>query len=106
MGVLVQSYDIAACHRLKKKRHGKNSNVIVRFIYRKKALLCLKNKSKLKDSPYKETFGNPIYIAENLCPAFKSILGKCNVLRKQGQIADCWSYNGFIHIKKTLILVV
>ena len=45
--------------------------------------MCLKNQSKLKVSLYKEAFKNSIFINENLCPAYKEILNKCNALRNQ-----------------------
>ena len=93
---------IAACHRLKKSKYSKCSNIIVRFIDRKKAFACLKNRSKLKESPYKEAFKNSIFINENLCPAYKEILNKCKALRKQGSIVDCWSFNGIIDVKKDI----
>ena len=51
MGVEVESYDIAAIHRLGKQRRNMNRNVIVRFINRKHSIGALNNKKKLLDIP-------------------------------------------------------
>ena len=62
----------------KNSKYSKCSIVIVRFIDRRKALACLKNQSKLKDSLYK-AFKNSIFINENLCPVYKEILNECKL---------------------------
>ena len=41
--VNINHYDIAACHRLKTRTNG-SFNVIIRFINRKHAKLCLSNR--------------------------------------------------------------
>ena len=46
----VTSYDIAACHRLKKKKNATSANVIVRFINRKKAIDCMKKQKIVKNT--------------------------------------------------------
>ena len=47
IGVVVESYDIVAIHRLGKTTTNKNRSVIVRFLNRKHAYSCLKNSKKL-----------------------------------------------------------
>ena len=69
--------------------------MIVRFVNRKKAISCLKNRRKLKNSNnYKE-----LYISENLCPAYKSIYDKCYKMKKDGIIKKMWTFNGIVNIK-------
>ena len=66
----LESWEIAACHRLKKRKNDQFGNIIIRFINRKRAIQCLKYKKYLKDyiCEYPK-----IYILENLCPRFCSI---------------------------------
>ena len=47
IGVVVESYDIVAIHRLGKTTTNKNRSVIVRFLKRRHAYSCLKNSKKL-----------------------------------------------------------
>ena len=52
IGVNITSFDITACHRLKKERNSSKRNVIVRFVSRKHSLLSLKNRRQLKNSEF------------------------------------------------------
>ena len=88
--------DISACHRLPK---GK---VIIKFINRKDAVECLKVRKKMKTTD-KKIFGfdasNAIYINESLCPTYKALFYKCNLLYKDKKIKNCWTYNGTIKVR-------
>ena len=65
-------YDISACHRLKKENPTQNcSNVIIRFVCRKRVIESFHGRHYLKDNI--PEFPN-IFIHENLCPRLKSIL--------------------------------
>ena len=99
MGVKeLNSYNIAACHRLKKRSGNKTPNVIVRFINRKFAIECFKKKKNLvkikADYNYKTLF-----IIENLCSKNQSLYEHCLKLRYGGDIKHLWSYNGVVNIK-------
>ena len=78
IGVDVTSFDIAACHRLKKRKGSRYSNVIVRFVSRKKAILCLQNKKHLQ-SPY----------------------NYCHKMKMEKNIVIILTFNGVINFKKT-----
>ena len=99
MGVKkLSSYNIAACHRLKKRSGNKTPNVIVRFVNRKFAIDCFKNKKNLfkikSDYNYKTLF-----IIENLCPKNQSIYEHCLKLRYGGDVKHLWTYNGVVNVK-------
>lgn len=91
MGLHINSYDIAGCHRISK------ASVIVRFLNRKHAIESLQNKKHLNGC--KRKFGYSIYIHENLCPSYKSIYEKCKNLMDDGDIKQLWTYNGVINCK-------
>ena len=48
IGINLQSYDLVAVHRIGKFIEGKYRNVIVRFVNRKNAFVCLRNSKKLE----------------------------------------------------------
>ena len=90
-------YEIAACHRLKKRNNEKYASVIVRFINRKRAVQCFQNRKYLKES-----FGREfpdLYIFENLCPRYRSIFDSCMDLKNSGEIKKLWTFNGIINFK-------
>ena len=96
--VHVQSNDIVACHRLtktmKEKKNKEPSKVIVRFKNRKHAISSHINKKKLREKNL-----SPIYINEQLCPAYQKILEECLTYKYEKKISSCWSFNGTINIK-------
>ena len=93
--VNVSSYYIVAVHRLGKRQHGFNRNVIVRFINRNHSISALKNKKQLSViNEFKK-----YRIQENLSPGNKAIYNKCFKLKKEGEINNLWTYNGVVHIK-------
>ena len=97
IGVKLQSYDLVAVHRIGKFFHGKNRNVIVRFVNRKNAFSCLKNNKYLAKS---NTYKN-IYITENLCPTNKKIFNYLYKLKKEGNINNVWTFNGAVFFRKS-----
>ena len=93
----IQHYHIVACHRLGKKDKYGNRNVIIRFINRKDAILCLKNKKNLQNC--KNIGFNNLHIVENLCPSYKSIFESLTEFKYEGKIKKVWSFNGVINYK-------
>ena len=94
--VHVNSKGIVACHRLAKSKKEKlkkgPSKVIVRFVNRKNAISCLKNKKKLREENNKS---KEIFINEQVCPAYQKIFDECLSYKHE------WSFNGIINIKFT-----
>ena len=67
MSIACNSYDIAACHRLSKKKDNQVSkNTIVRFICRKKVAEILSKKKMLNDDDVIKDLGCEYFICENL----------------------------------------
>ena len=72
------SFEIAACHRLRvNPNNNKPTNVIVRFINRKRAYECLDKFVYIKEE-YPQFYRN-LHIFENLCPISRKIF---NISRK------------------------
>ena len=98
IGVTTSPNEIQACHRLAKK-----DRVIVKFVNRKTAISCLRNRSKLKTLKGK-SLGLPdksprVYINESLCPQYRKLFWKCKELYKEEKIQSCWTFNGTIKVK-------
>ena len=96
LGCNISSYEIVACHRLKKKNTNQSFNTIVRFTNRKIAYYALRNRKQLKWTY--PSYPN-LFVVENLCPRYKSIFDKCLELKREGKIKYVWSYNGVVHYK-------
>lgn len=95
----LESYEIAACHRLKRKHvNDYTQRVIIRFINRKRAFQSIFNRKHLRDTIWEHP---NIYIHDSLCAKYKDIYDECLVLKTEGQITKFWTYNGIIHIKNT-----
>ena len=94
----LNSYQIAACHRLKRRvGNEQSSRVIIRFVNRKNSYKCLINKKYLRDI---REFPN-IYFHESLCFKYKDLYDDCMELKTSGKISKLWTYNGIINIKKS-----
>ena len=96
----VQSYDIAACHRLKRRAPNERMRrVIVRFTNRKWANLSLARRRILNN------FDDLRYVRiyNNLCPHYREIHEDCQLLKDTGKINNYWTYNGIVHIKDSNI---
>lgn len=88
IGVDINSSDIQACHRLKKR-----DTVIIKFSNRKDVHKILLNKKKLK------TKGKRVFINESLCPKYRKFLGKANRLVKNNLAKNTFTRNGIVKIK-------
>lgn len=89
--------DIQACHRLSNK-----DKIIIKFTNRKTVHKIFQNKKKLKGIS-KENFDYPvnekIFINESLCPHYRVILGRCNLLYKNKLISGFKTSNGLVMIQ-------
>ena len=99
MNIEVSSYDIVGCHRLPKRKGQTDANVIVRFLNRKNAILCLRRRSQISGIQDDEL--KKLYIVENLCPSYRSVYDTCADMKKYGDVKKFWSYNGIINVKFT-----
>ena len=99
LDIEITSYDIAACHRLKKKDTDESANTIVRFICRKKVSSILSQKKKLSEEQIINKLGKEYFITDNLSPMNRKCLNTLNYLKKKNIIKSCWSYNGIINYK-------
>ena len=94
----ISSYKIVAVHRLKRKTNSKFLSAIVRFLNQKDAFSALRNKRNL--SSCRELIGiDKLYMSENLCPVYSSLLDRCNDLKSDGVISSTWFHNGIVNIK-------
>ena len=98
IGINLQSYDLVAVHRIGKFIEGKNRNVIVRFMNRKNAFVCLRNSKKLAVSSTHEY--RKLFIIENLCPSNRRIFSYLYKLKKSNQIKIVWTFNGVVFFQK------
>ena len=95
----LSSFEIAACHRLKRLVNNEvHQRVIIRFTNRKRAHECLIARRYLNDTIWEFP---DIFIHESLCFKFKDIQDICNEMKNQGLIRKIWTYNGIINIKKS-----
>ena len=86
-----------AINRLKNRRL-----VIAKLVNRREALDIIKNKKKLRtlNENNKRKLNSPKnYVNESLCPKYRKLLGKCNVLYKNKKISRFHTMNGKIKIK-------
>ena len=96
IGCKVSPADIQACHRLQKK-----DRTIIKFVNRKSALQCLRNKAKLKTFDAKAV-GIPdckLFINESLCQYYRHLFWVCRGLFKENKIKGCRTFNGTIRVK-------
>ncbi len=92
--------DIAACHRLQKKRGSRYpANVIVKFVNRKVAEICLSHLDKVdKVKNVREKLGYNVRIYESLCKANSDAVRVCTWLKSNDTIHDFFIRNGFSYI--------
>ena len=93
----IDSYCIVGCHRIGGKDKFGSRNVIIRFLHRKDAQTALHRKKELVAC--KEIGYNHLYMSENLCPAFRSVLKDMNDLKRTGKVGAVWVTNGTIKYK-------
>ena len=95
----ISSYEIAACHRLGKKRTDKfPAKTIVKFTNRKAVDLCLKNRHRLLE--VKQELKINLRFYESICSANDQSLKECNKLKRNGIIKDFYMRNGFVKVIK------
>ena len=97
--VNICSYDIAACHRLRKNSSHKYSPTIVRFVNRKDAIdaMLMRFNTTLRAMPFPE---ETLIITENLVSPRKRIFRKLRDIKRCGIISSLWTKNGTIYIRK------
>ena len=93
----IEPYSIVGCHRIGGRDRYGNRNVIVRFLHRKDSHAALSHKKDLINC--KEIGYDHLFMAENLCPAFRSILNELKDLKKKGIIEAVWVSNGTVKYK-------
>ena len=97
IGLNITSYEIAACHRLRKAKNSRYpAPTIVRFTNRKAVDFCLINRSRL--NRYKQELKLNLRFYENLCEANESVIHYCSKLKQSGIIYDFYLRNGFVKI--------
>ena len=97
MGIKISSYEIAAIHRIGKRRIGQPRNVIIRFTNRKYAYQILAKPYNLSQAAKKYNY-EKVYVISNLCPEFKKIFNRCYRLKKQGVLKNVFTRNGVVYI--------
>ena len=90
----VGSYEVVACHRLRKKEGDSTAPTIIRFVNRKVTEFCLKNRWRLKNlrTSWKLSF------REDLCDDNLDILHKCEKLQNEGFLHKVFTHNGFVKV--------
>ena len=101
MGVQnICSYDIVACHRIKKKLPNEQfPRVIIRFMNRKRAWECFALRKNLQQQT--QYYYPDTYIHNSLCHRYTKIHQKCYQMKAEGEIEHFWIYNSEIYIKRT-----
>ena len=95
IGVMVESYDLVAVHRIGKKRDAAPRKVLIRFINRKDAYETLYKNKALKST--KESSFKKYFFTENLCPENQKIFNKLFKLKKDGIIHNVWTYKSEVY---------
>ena len=95
----LSSYEITACHRLKKnKKDNFPAKTIVRFTNRKIVDFCLTHRDRLLE--VKSYLKMNLRFFENLCTANEVILKECFHLKKDDMLYDYFIRNGYVKIIK------
>ena len=97
IGLGITSYEITACHRLKKSNSKYPPQTIVRFINRRAVDFCLYHRDRLTE--WKPTLKMNLRFYENLCDANETVIRNCYKLKQSGILHDFYIRNGFIKIK-------
>ena len=97
IGLLISTYEIVACHRLRKPRNSQYpAQTIIRFTNRKAVDLCLANRDRLLRNRHKLNMNLRFY--ENLCEANEMVVRSCKKLKQSGRIHEYYRRNGFVKI--------
>ena len=97
IGLKITSYEITACHRLKKLNPKYPSRTIVRFTNRRSVDFCLLHRERLAEC--KPVLRMNLRFYENLCEANETVVRYCNKLKTAGFIHEFYLRNGFVKIK-------
>ena len=86
--------------------HGlRNKYTVIELSNRQNALSFLRNKKKIRDLNQMEKkklfLSNKVYINELLCPAYRSLMGKCNALFKAKLVDSFYTISGKIKVITT-----
>ena len=93
----VSSYDIAACHRLAKRKNDPYpARTIIRFTNRKIVQFCLRNRNLLKFN--KDSLKMNLRFFECLCSSNERILKECSEVKHYGIINKFFISNGFMKV--------
>ena len=93
----VGSYEVVACHRLKKKVSDPTPPVIIRFVNQKVTDFCMRKRWRLKNLRW----GWDLSFREDLCNTNLAIFNECEKLKKDGKLHNVYTYNGFVHVRKS-----
>ena len=97
IGIQTCSYDIAACHRLRKNKNSiYPAQTIVRFVNRKIVEFCLHHRERLLEVKHNLKMNLRFY--DNLCDSNESVLKECRQLKKYNQIHEYYIRNGFVKV--------
>lgn len=96
LGINAQHEDISAIHRLGKPNRRYPTRVIVRFVNRKFAELCLKRQDKLVN--LKRTLKMNLRFFESLATLNQESVRICDYLQEHGMIQKFYLRNGFVKI--------
>lgn len=97
----INSPDIEACHRLKKRKNQNGPRrVIVRFSNRKNCESLLRSSKQFKKPSVlqKADLKDFIYINNNLSGYNKFLWGKAKSLKQKNLIHKFWSFNGVLNV--------
>ena len=95
----ISSYEITACHRLKRNYNDRfPAKCIVRFTNRKAVDFCLMHRERLYE--VKDYLEMNLRFYESLCMANEDILKDCFKLKKDKLIHEYYLRNGFVKIIK------
>ena len=86
----VTKSDIDRCHRVGKRSRDKERQILCKFkSYKPRSVVF----SAKKSAPA------GVFISEDLTAKKSNLLYKARILRREGKIKQCWSYDGRIYIK-------
>ena len=80
----LESYEIAACHRLRRKSGNEHTQrIIIRFTNRKRVYQCLQARKYLRDTIHEHP---KMYIHDSLCQKYNDLYDECLKLKENGDL--------------------
>ncbi len=89
----MKAEDIKECHRMGKRRHGKNRDIVVQFKTKSMKDQVYQSRTKIQHED------NPIFFNEDLIPNRSKLFYHARKLRKAGKVYQTWSQEGNIMVK-------